>query len=140
MTTVMLADDAPNIRNAVRRLLSYLPDIEVVAEVDNGIAAVERSLALLPDIVLMDVVMPGLNGVEATRQIVKANPSVKVLGLSMHASKRFVEEMLKAGASGYLLKESISEELMSAINCIVSGRRYLSSVLDASIMQSDSND
>ena len=132
-TTILLADDAPEIRRAVKRLLEATPDMEVVGEAENGLDAVTRCLSLEPDIVLMDVVMSGLNGVEATRRIMAQNPSTKVLGLSMHASKRFVEEMLKAGAFGYVLKDAISEELVQAIRDAVAGREYVSSDLRAKL-------
>ena len=85
-----------------------------------------NALELLPEVVVMDVGMPDLNGIEATRQIVANNPKVKVIGLSMHSAKRFVIEMFKAGASGYLLKDCAFEELANAIRAVVLNRTYLS--------------
>ncbi len=124
-TTVLIADDAQEVRCALKHLLDATPNMEVVGEARDGLEAVECSLRLGPHVVIMDVVMPVLNGVNATRRIVDQNPSIKVLALSMHSDKRFVTEMFEAGASGYLLKDYISEELISAIQSIVAGQQYL---------------
>jgi DNA-binding NarL/FixJ family response regulator len=123
---IILADDHKIMREGLRALLEKHNDFEVTAEAEDGLDAVRLTKKLTPHIVIMDIGMPGLNGIEATRQITAQVPSVKVIALSMHSDKRFVIEMLKAGVSGYLLKDSASEELASAIRTVLSGTPYLS--------------
>jgi DNA-binding NarL/FixJ family response regulator len=125
-TRVLLADDHRIIREGLRSLLQKQPDMEVVEEAQDGITAVRLTEKLHPDIVIMDIGMPDLNGIEAARQIVTRLKDVKVIALSMHSDKRFVLEMLKAGASGYLLKDCAFEELINAIRTVSSGQIYLS--------------
>jgi len=122
---ILLADDHRIMRDGLCALLKNEPDIEVVAEADNGREAVEMARNLNPTVVVMDMSMPGLNGVEATRQILKLNGSSKVLALSMHADKQFVMGALSAGASGYVLKDCAFEELVHAIHTVLN-RTYLS--------------
>ena len=100
---ILLADDHKIVRDGLKALISKEMGMEVVAEADTGRKALALSRKLMPDIVIMDVSMPELNGIDATRQIVEELPSVKVIALSMHSQKQFVEGMLKAGVSGYLL-------------------------------------
>jgi DNA-binding NarL/FixJ family response regulator len=107
-------------------MLEKQPGLKPIAEADNGRNTVKLVQQLKPDVVVMDVSMPDMNGIEATRQIKKEFPSVKVIGLSMHADKRFVTEMLKAGTSGYLLKHCAFEELGLAIRAVAENRIYLS--------------
>ena len=107
-------------------MLDKAPDIKVIAAVRDGREAVQTSLALQPHVVVMDVAMPGLNGIEATRQIVAAQPAVRVLCLSMHADTRIVAGVLDAGAAGYLLKECVQEDLRSAIRTVAAHQVYLS--------------
>jgi len=123
---IFLADDHKIVREGLHTLLSKQTDMEVVGEADTGLIAVQLIKKLLPDVVVMDIAMPELNGVEATRQIVAEFPSIRVVALSMHSDKRFVVEMLKAGASGYLLKDCAFEELTKAIRAVVMNRIYLS--------------
>lgn len=123
---ILLADDHRIVRQGLRSLLEAEADFSVVAEADNGRMAVELTESLGPDVVVMDVGMPEMNGVEATRRIVVNNPQVKVVALSMHSDRRFVAEMLKAGAAGYLLKDGAFEELVGAIRTVAAGRTYLS--------------
>jgi two-component system, NarL family, response regulator NreC len=122
---VLIADDHKIIRESLRTLIEQQKGMEVIAEAENGRSAVQLARKLAPDVVIMDIGMPGLNGIEATRQIVKAAPAVKVVALSMHADKRFALEMLKAGASGYVLKNSAFEEMVHAINCVMGQKIYL---------------
>jgi DNA-binding NarL/FixJ family response regulator len=123
---ILLADDHTIIRQGLCALLDKQPDIEVVGAVGDGRKAVELVRELRPDIVVMDISMPNLNGIDAARKIVGKMGSTKVIALSMHSSKRFVTEMLKAGASGYILKECLFNELLEAIRVVLNGGIYLS--------------
>jgi len=123
---VFLADDHQIVREGLRTLLEKQPNMEVVGEAKTGREAVQLVQGLLPHVIIMDIGMPDLNGIEATRQIVAKTQSVKVIALSMHSDRRFVVEMLKAGASGYLLKDSAFKELAQAIRAVMVNRVYLS--------------
>jgi DNA-binding NarL/FixJ family response regulator len=123
---VLLADDHAIIREGLRSLLEKQPDIEVLADTDEGRKAVELTRELLPDVVIMDVTMAGLNGIEATRLISSEFPEVKVIALSIHSQRRFIADMLSAGAAGYILKECLFDELVQAIQSVAVGGRYLS--------------
>jgi DNA-binding NarL/FixJ family response regulator len=124
---ILLADDHTIIRQGLRSLLEEQPDIEVVGAVGDGRKALELVGELKPDIVVMDIGMPNLNGIDATRKLrVSSGGSTKVIALSMHPSRRFVTEMLKAGASGYILKECLFNELLEAIKVVSGGGIYLS--------------
>lgn len=117
-------------REGLRKLIEKQPDMEVVAEAENGRTAVQLAQKLFPEVVVMDIGMPDLNGIEATRQILANNPKVKVIALSMHSAKRFVVEMLKAGSSGYLLKDCAFEELALAIHTVIANKVYVSSSIN----------
>ncbi len=123
---VFLADDHQIVREGLRTLLEKQPDMEVVGEAKTGREAVQLVQELLPHVVIMDIGMPDLNGIEATRQIVAKTQRVKVIALSMHSDKQFVVGMLKAGASGYLLKDSAFVELVQSIRAVVADRIFLS--------------
>ena len=126
---VLLVDDHAIIREGLRSLLEKQPEIEVIADTDDGRKAVELVRELLPNIVIMDITMPGLNGIEATRQITAGFPAVKVIALSIHSKRRFVADMLSAGATGYILKECLFDELVQAIKAVAAGGRYLSPMI-----------
>jgi DNA-binding NarL/FixJ family response regulator len=123
---VILADDHRIMREGLRALLDREDDITVIGEAEDGRTTVSLAIGLLPDIVIMDISMPDMNGIEATRQIVGKCPGIKVIALSVHSNKRFVSEMLKAGASGYLLKDCASGELANAVRAVFLNRSYLS--------------
>lgn len=123
---ILLVDDHAIIRQGLRSLLEKQPDLEVIAEAADGRKAIELVREVLPDIVIMDVTMPSLNGIEATRQICSTFPEVKVIALSIHSNRRFIGDMLQAGAAGYILKDSLFEELIRAIKAVTAGDRYLS--------------
>jgi len=123
---IILADDHSIMREGLRALLEKQPDIEVLAEAENGRTAVELSRDLKPDVVIIDIAMPDLNGIEATRRITTESPGVKVIALSMHSDRKFVREMLSAGASGYMLKDSAFEELDKALRTVINNQTYLS--------------
>jgi DNA-binding NarL/FixJ family response regulator len=123
---ILLADDHEIVREGLRNLLEKQEGFEVVAEAEDGLTAVKKAKKLSPDLIIMDIGMPDLNGIEATRQILAESPHIKIIALSMHAETRFVSEMLKAGASAYLLKDSAFEELIQAIQASRSNKIYLS--------------
>jgi len=123
---VLIADDHKIMLAGLRSLLEKQTDFEVVAEAENGRKAVQMAQEKKPDIVVMDVSMPDLNGIEATTQIIETLPETRVIALSMHSDKRFVIGMLRAGASGYLLKDCASQELANAISQVAAGKKYLS--------------
>ena len=123
---IILADDHRIIREGLRALLDKESDVEVVAEAADGRTTVKLCREFTPDVVIMDITMPGLNGIEATRQIVSELPDIKVIALSMHSDRKFVREMLSAGASGYLLKDSAFEELSNALHAVYNNQLYLS--------------
>lgn len=123
---ILLADDHKIVREGLKALLEKQSGMEVIAEAEDGRTTVKLVLELSPDVVIMDVGMPDMNGIEATRQIIANAPGVKVVGLSMHSDRRFVVEMLKAGARGYMLKDCAFEELANAILAVASNRTYLS--------------
>jgi DNA-binding NarL/FixJ family response regulator len=125
-TRILVADDHAIIRQGLCSLLEKQPDIEVVGEVGDGRKALESVQELNPDIVIMDISMPNLNGIDATRKIVERWQGIKVVALSIHSSRRFVTEMLKAGASGYILKECLFDELVKAMQTVLKGGIYLS--------------
>jgi two-component system, NarL family, response regulator NreC len=123
---VLIADDHKIVRDGLRILIDKQKDLEVIGEAQNGREAVQFTKKLLPDVVLMDVSMPDMNGIEATRQITREFRRVKIIALSMHSDRRFVKDMLEAGASGYLLKDCAFGELANAIRCVSENKSYLS--------------
>lgn len=126
---IVLADDHHLVRTGMRALLESLPDIEVVGETGDGREAVELVRVQAPNIVLMDIAMPGLNGLDATARVVDEFPHTRVIILSMHADEEYVRQALRAGASGYLLKNAAPEELELAIQAVMRGEIWLSSVI-----------
>ncbi len=131
---ILLADDHGIVREGLRFLLEKEADIKVVGEAEDGLKALELVRQLLPDIVIMDITMPNLNGVDATRQIINEFPKVKVIALSMHFDRMFVVSMLKAGASGYVLKECLSDELVEAVRTVYGGEWYISRKITGLVM------
>jgi len=125
-TRILLVDDHAITREGLRSLIEKQPDMEVVGEAQDGRKALELVRELLPDIIITDITMPNLNGVDATRQIVRQFPKVKVIALSIHSNRAFVADMLKAGASGYVLKDCTFDELVEAVQTVADGGVYLS--------------
>jgi DNA-binding NarL/FixJ family response regulator len=123
---VYLADDHAVVREGLRYLLEAQGDIAVVGDAADGRQTVQEVLQLQPDVVIMDIAMPGLNGIEATRQICQANPSVRIVILSIHSTTEHILRSLKAGARGYLLKESAGQEVAEAVRAVYAGHRFLS--------------
>lgn len=122
----IIADDHKIMREGLRSLLEKSGDFECIAEADDGYQAVSLAKELRPDIVIMDLAMPNMNGIEATRQIKSEHPEIEVVVLSMHATRNYVLQVLQAGASAYLLKDSAFEELSTALLAISRGGMYLS--------------
>ncbi|MCB0192898.1 MAG: response regulator transcription factor [Anaerolineae bacterium] len=125
-TKILLADDHPVVRDGLRLILETQSDLKVIGEVDNGLDAVRQAVVDCPKVIIMDITMPQLNGIEATRQILESCPDSRVIMLSMHASTKQVLWSLQAGAAGYLLKGSASNEVIKAIRSVCAGQRYLS--------------
>ena len=123
---ILLADDHTVMRAGLRALLERQPNLEVVGEGENGRQTVELAVSLRPDVVVMDVGMPVLNGIEATKTIVTQCPTIAVIILSMHADESYVMRALRAGARGYLLKDSAAADLMGAIQAISQGKSFFS--------------
>jgi two-component system, NarL family, response regulator NreC len=123
---VLLADDHQIVRDGLRALIEQRSDMEVVAEAETGRSAVQLARKHLPDVVVMDITMPDLNGIDATRQILEEVPQARVIALSMHSDRHYVDGMLRAGVTGYLLKDCASEELIECILAVSSGKIYLS--------------
>src|SRR5688572_22058162 len=137
-TRILLADDHKMFRAGLRSLLEEQPGFEVIAEADDGRTAVRLAAELLPDVVVMDISMPDLNGIEATRQIKDGNGerrSPKVIALSAHTDERFAKEMLRAGASGYILKQSVYEELLTALKRVAANQTYLSPSIAGAVLR-----
>ena len=123
---VLLADDHTLFREGMCSLLHKELNIKVVGEAENGREAVKLAVELKPDVIVMDITMPDLNGMEATRKIRKAIPQIKVICLSMHSDRRYVVDMFRAGASGYLIKSCAYKELTDAINIVAANQTYIS--------------
>ena len=132
---IILADDHKIVREGLRSILEKELNMKVVAQSEDGRTTVELAQSLVPDIVIMDVSMPGMNGIEATRQITANVSGVRVIALSMHSDKRYVSEMLRAGASGYLLKHSALDELGRAIQTVLANKIYVSPEIAGVIVQ-----
>lgn len=126
MIKVLLADDHAVVRDGLRVLLECESDMRVVGMAGNGKEAVTQATRLTPDVIVMDIAMPEIDGIEATRQIRKQTPHSQVLILSMYLNSEYVHRSLRAGALGYLLKESAGEKVVEAIRAIFSGKRFLS--------------
>jgi len=131
---ILLADDHPILREGVRSVLKKESDIEVAGVAEDGRKALELVREILPDIIVMDITMPNLNGIDATHQIARDFPKVKVIALSMHSSRQFIINMLKAGATGYILKECTPEEIVKAIRAVFAGEVYLAPLKVVSIV------
>jgi len=139
-TKVLVVDNHGILRQGIQALIEKHSDMEVIGQANNGLTAVELARELQPDVVLMDITMPKLNGIEATRRIKNELPDVKVLALSVHAKREFVLDMVMAGASGYMLKECVFDDLVYAIKVIVTGQSYLSPQIATIVLEGITKD
>ncbi|HUV73260.1 MAG TPA: response regulator transcription factor [Anaerolineae bacterium] len=133
--TVLLAEDHTIVRKGLRSLLESRADIKVVGEAENGREAIDRVEELRPDVVVMDIGMPGLNGLEATRRIKKRFGDVQVLILTVHTGEEYILQILRAGASGYLVKQAAPAELISAIQAVHRGEAFLSPSISKKVLE-----
>ncbi|MGA3258869.1 MAG: response regulator transcription factor [Bryobacteraceae bacterium] len=131
---ILLADDHPVVRRGFQMILAEQSDMEIVGEAGNGREALELAAKLKPDVVVMDVAMPELNGIEATRRMAENAPHARVLALSMHKDSVYVRETLRAGARGYLLKDSVAADLVSAVRAVAAGEGYLSPAVSDAVL------
>jgi two-component system, NarL family, response regulator NreC len=132
---ILLADDHAVVRQGFKMILGAQSDMEIVGEAGNGRDAVEMAEKLRPDVVVMDVAMPELNGIEATRRLLANAPHARVLALSMHKDSVYVREILRAGARGYLLKDSIAADLVAAVRAVASGEGYISPAVSGAVLE-----
>lgn len=133
---ILLAEDHRILRDGLRRLIDEAPNMEVVGEADDGVAAWQKTQELEPDIVLMDLSMPRMNGAEATVKIRELCPQVKVIALTGHRASAYVNQALKAGVSGYVLKQAAVDELINAIQTVAKGGSYVDSASQELILNS----
>ena len=133
---ILLGDDHTLVRHGLRKILEEQREWEIVSEVGDGREAVRQALALLPDIAILDIGMPLLNGIDATSQIVRRNPAVRVLILSMHVDEAYVARALEAGAAGYMLKDSADTDLIDGVTAVAGGKSFFSPTV-ASMMLTD---
>ena len=131
---ILLADDHAVVRQGFKMILAEQPDMEIAGEAANGREAVELAEKIKPDVVVMDVAMPELNGIEATRRLAASAPHIRVLALSMHKDSVYVREILRAGARGYLLKDSPAQDLLAAVRAVAGGKGYLSPAVSSAVL------
>jgi len=124
--SILLADDHAVVRDGLKALLQQHQDLDVVGEASTGTGAVRQTADLKPDVVVMDIAMPDQNGIDAASEIRRAHPDTQIVMLSVHATSEHVFRALKAGATGYVLKESAGQEVVDAVNAVFAGRRYFS--------------
>jgi DNA-binding NarL/FixJ family response regulator len=130
---ILLADDHVTVRHGLRLLIDSQPDMKVIAEASDGDGAVRRAQELGPDVVVMDISMPGMNGLVATRTLKRLQPAVAIVTLTRHSDDAYLQELLRAGVSGYVLKQSAPAELLQAIRAAAGGGQYLDSTLTARV-------
>lgn len=139
MIKLLLVDDHPVVRNGLKAVLHNKPDISIIGEASNGVEAIEMIKLHQPDIVIADISMPVMNGIELLKQLKKLGILSNVIILSVHEDDEYIIEAVSAGAAGYLLKDSGSEELLNAIYSVASGKKYLSSAVSATLISIQAN-
>ena len=130
---ILLADDHVTVRHGLKLLIDSQPDMKVIAEASDGSSAVQRAVALKPDVIVMDISMPGMNGLVATRTLKQLQPGAAIVTLTRHADDAYLQELLRAGVSAYVLKQSAPTELLQAIRAAAAGGQYLDSALTARV-------
>jgi DNA-binding NarL/FixJ family response regulator len=130
---ILLADDHVTVRHGLKLLIDSQPDMQVVSEASDGASAVQRALQDNPDVVVMDISMPGMNGLVATRTLKSSRPDIAIITLTRHGDDAYLQELLRAGVSGYVLKQSAPSELLHAIRTAAAGGQYLDSTLTARV-------
>ena len=126
---ILLADDHVTVRHGLRLLIDSQADMKVVSEASDGSAAIQTAIAVKPDVIVMDISMPGMNGLAATRALKQKQPRLAIVTLTRHGDDAYVQELLRAGVSGYVLKQSAPTELLQAIRAAAAGGQYLDSSL-----------
>lgn len=134
MLRILLVDDHETVREGIKLLIDSQPDMKVIGEAENGEIAVKKTDELKPDIVLMDVSMPKLNGMKATRRIKRAHPKMKILTLTRHTDDGYLQQLIQAGANGYVLKQSPPQQLINALRIIGQGNSFLDPFLTEKVM------
>jgi len=130
---ILLADDHLTVRHGLKLLIDSQPDMEVVSEASDGNAAIQQTRAIKPDVIVMDISMPGMNGLIATRELKRLDPNVAIITLTRHSDDAYLQELLRAGVAGYVLKQSPSTELLQAIRAAAAGGQYLDSALTSRV-------
>ncbi|MBS1114455.1 MAG: two component transcriptional regulator, LuxR family [Nitrospirae bacterium] len=133
-TNVLIVDDHALVREGIIAFLKYHDDIQVIGEASNGLEAIEKAEKLKPDVIIMDISMPELGGIEATVEIKKRHPDIKILILSQYDDQEYVSRLLKAGVSGYLLKHAVGTDLITAIRAVAKGESYLYSTIATKVI------
>lgn len=133
---ILLVDDHKILRDGIRSLVKGYDDMEVIGEAADGRTALMMVQKLSPDVVIMDITMPDCNGIDATRKILADHPNIKVIALSMHRDKQFVSEIFRAGACGYLIKDSAFDELEHAIRVVMEGKTYINPQIASLVVES----
>jgi two-component system, NarL family, nitrate/nitrite response regulator NarL len=136
MIRIIIADDHRIVLDGLKALFDDVPDMECIATAGDGKRALDLCQNMTPDIVLMDIDMPVMNGIEATRQLKKDNPTIKVITLTQHSEKGMIQRLMECGSDGYLLKNIDQEELVMAIRKVINGKKYFSSEVAASLLSS----
>lgn len=131
---IILAEDHHTVREGIKLLVNAQPNMEVIAEADNGEDAIKLSQRLEPDVLVMDITMPELNGLKATKKLKKLCPELKILTLTRHTDSSYLQQLIKAGATGYVLKQSDPSELIRAICIVAEGNSYLDPLITEKVM------
>lgn len=131
---IIIAEDHETVREGIKMLINAQPDMEVIGEAKDGLTAISSAQSLLPDVVVMDVSLPGATGFQATEKLNQLCPQVKVLALTRHTDKAYLQQLVRAGAFGYVLKQSPAAELLRAIRMVAEGQKYLDPAMTSTVL------